>query len=64
MSCGMAKMMRNATVARLCGDVPAYHMSTRLVGISIAGIRHGPPFRALHADRRTQNVRAWAAPNT
>ena len=55
MSCGMARMMRNATVARRCGDVPAYHMSTRLVGISIAGFVMGPlphaARRPAHAER-------------
>ena len=58
MYCGMAKMMRNATVRRFCGDVPANHMSTRLVGIGIAGFvmvttpsRARPRASALHDER-------------
>ena len=35
MNCGMAKMMRKATVSRFCGAVPANHISTRLVGMAI-----------------------------
>ena len=40
----------------LCGDVPAYHMSTRLVGTSIAGIVMVAPSvrgrpQPVHAER-------------
>jgi hypothetical protein len=38
MICGMAKMMRKPTESRPWGAVPAYHMSTRLVGIAIAAL--------------------------
>ena len=44
MNCGMARMMRKITVTRLCGAVPAYHMSTRLVGTAIEALVMSAPF--------------------
>ena len=34
-NCGMAKMMRKATVRRFCGAVPAYNISTRPLGMAV-----------------------------
>ena len=44
MNCGMAKMMRKATVHRFCAAVPANHISTRLVGTTIGAFVMAPFF--------------------
>ena len=46
MNCGMARMMRNTTVTRFCGAVPAYHMSTRPVGTGIEALVMSAPLSA------------------
>ncbi len=43
MNCGMARMMRKATVSRFCCAVPANHISTRRVGATIAASVMTPP---------------------
>ena len=37
-------MMRKITVTRFCGAVPAYHMSTRLLGTAIEALVISAPF--------------------
>ena len=44
MNCGMAKMMRKAHLChRFCAAVPANHISTRLVGMTIGAFVMSPP---------------------
>ena len=57
MICGMAKMMRKATVSRRWGAVPAYHMSTRRVGVAIAASVMSPPFHGACRGRPLQAER-------
>jgi hypothetical protein len=47
----MAKMMRKATVHRFCAAVPAYHISTRLVGMTTEASVMSAPLYAIR--RRT-----------
>ncbi len=51
MNCGMAKMTRKPTVHRFCAAVPAYHISTRLLGMTTEASVMTPPLYAIR--RRT-----------
>ena len=53
MNCGMAKMKRKTTVTRRCGLVPPYHISTRLVGMTIEAFVMSPP---LYVPCRQEHV--------
>ncbi len=57
MNCGMAKMTRKATVNRFCRAVPAYSISTRLVGMAVDAFVMSPPLFAIRCGRRVHVAR-------